>query len=216
MTPGDAEYGCSAFGHLTSPFVDGELPRGDMESLAIHLDACRPCQQLVASYRALDVVARRPCPSVSDADWARAWGGVQAAIAADREAAAHGPLASVARIGARIGTRLGGGRRRPWLRPLGYAAAAGLLVALTLSLQRRWDEPGPADRPDVTAARPPRPAVATTRDGTSPAASAPMSIACLEPDFMAVVYTIDGENPMTVVQCTFVGAEPGPARPGKG
>jgi hypothetical protein len=33
---------------------------------------------------------------------------------------------------------------------------------------------------------------------------------------MPVVYTIDGENPMTVMQCTFVGAEPDPALRTKG
>ena len=43
-----------------------------------------------------------------------------------------------------------------------------------------------------------------------------MSISCLAPDFMPVVYTIDGENPMTVMQCAWVGAEPSPVLPTEG
>lgn len=216
MIPGDAEFGCSAFGHLASPFVDGELPRADLDSFATHLDACPPCRQIVASYRALDIVARGPVPAVPDADWARAWGGIQAAIEVDRDAAAHGPLASVARIGTRIGTRIGGGRHRPWLRPLGYAAAAGLLIALTLSLQRRWDTPGRDDRRPVVTANHPSPASVAPESTARPRASMPTSIACLAPDFMPVVYTIDGENPMTVMQCAWVGAEPAPVLPTEG
>ena len=213
MIPGDAEFGCSAFGHLASPFVDAELPAADMESFAIHLDACRPCQQVDAAYRALDIVSRAPIPAVGDADWARAWDSVQAVIAGDREAAAHGPLASVARIGARLG---GGGRRGPWLRPLGYAVAAGLLIALTLSLQRRWDAPGLQDRPRVATVARPRPAPGPTVVPAPAKPSTPMSIACLAPDYMPVVYTIDGENPMTVMQCAFVGEELAPAPPTEG
>src|SRR5436190_18980333 len=118
MTTSDADFGCSAFGHLASPFVDGELAREERERFATHLDTCRPCQKIIGSYRAIDVLARQAPPAVAAADWDRAWTGISAAIAADREAAAAAPLASVAAFSSRFAAG-----RRTWLRPLGYAAA---------------------------------------------------------------------------------------------
>ena len=211
MTISDAEFGCSAFGHLASPFADGELARDEREGFATHLDTCQPCQKVVAAYRALDVLAKRGPAVVPAADWDRAWLGITAAIAADREAAAAAPLASVTRLSSRL--REG---RRAWMRPLGYIAAAAILVALTLSLQRRWDIPTPSDRVPVpvtahSSAQGESNRRAGNGIGASPEvrpASAPsklMSLTCQAPDFVPVVYTVDGEEPMTVVQCAHVG-----------
>lgn len=209
MTISDAEFGCSAFGHLASPFADGELARDEREGFATHLDTCRPCQKVVAAYRALDVLAKQGPTAVPAADWDRAWVGITAAIATDREAAAAAPLASVTRLSSRL--REG---RRTWMRPLGYIAAAAVLVALTLSLQRRWDIPTPLDRQPVTAqsiAVGASNRTATNATGASPEVrpvSAPsklIALTCLAPDFVPVVYTVDGEEPMTVVQCAHVG-----------
>ena len=224
MTISDAEFGCSAFGHLASPFVDGELARDERERFATHLDACRPCQTIIASYRALDVIARRSPPPVPSADWDRTWVGIASAIEADREAAASAPLASVARLSSRLSSRLAAGRRA-WLRPLGYAAAATILVALTLSLQRRWDVPSETERRAVNhqvshqAGHQPMTNPGTTGVSVLPPASTAsklMSISCLAPDFVPVIYTVAGEEPMTVVQCAHVGPVAGPSGPTEG
>ena len=207
MTTGDAEFGCKAFGHLASPFADRELSRNEQEGFATHLDTCRPCGRLIATYRAIDVAARSPVPPVAESDWDRAWDGIRSAVEQDRAADAAAPLAFVSRLGA----RLAAGPRRRWLRPLGYAAAAGLLLALSLSLQRVWDVPGGDERlavnhvPPVGSSR----TAAVAASGT--AATKLLSLSCQAPNFVPVVYTIDGDNPMTVVQCAWVGDEPPPA-----
>ena len=216
MTISDAEFGCSAFGHLASPFVDGELAREERERFATHLDACRPCQTIIASYRALDVIARRSPPPVAAADWDRAWVGIASAIEADRETAASAPLASVARLSTRLSSRVGAGRRA-WLRPLGYAAAATILVALTLSLQRRWDVPNETER--MAVKHQPTTTSGTTGVSVLPRASTAsklLSISCLAPDFVPVIYTVAGEEPMTVVQCAHVGPVAGASGPTEG
>ena len=205
MKQGDSEFGCSAFGHLASPFVDKELPKDEMERFRVHLDACRPCRQVVASFRAIDVLASAPAPAVTEASWDRAWTGVKAAIAADREARASAPLASVARLSDRLGLSHAGGRRK-WVAPLGYAAAAALIVALTLGLQGLWDTPTrplpipSVPRGPVVAAAPTAPVATTAQADAS-------SITCPADDYIPVVYTTDDEDPMMVVQCTWVGEE---------
>jgi hypothetical protein len=205
MTTSDAEFGCSAFGHLASPFVDGEIGRDESESFATHLDACHPCQKIIAAYRALDVIARRGPTPVAATDWDRAWTGIAAAIEADREAAASAPLASVARLASRLVSGAPGSRKGSWLRPLGYAAAATILVALSLSLQRRWDVPTESERVAIQRHAPQRAGGSSAPVAPLPAPSKLMSISCLAPDFVPVIYTVAGEEPMTVVQCAHVG-----------
>ena len=40
---GNDGFGCAAYGHLASPFVDDELSAEERERFATHLDACAPC-----------------------------------------------------------------------------------------------------------------------------------------------------------------------------
>ena len=137
--------------------------------------------------------------------------GIASAIEVDRESAASAPLASVARLSSRLSKG-----RRAWLRPLGYAAAATILVALTLSLQRRWDVPNKNERLAVN--HQPITAATGVTPQVIPAASPStlMSISCLAPDFVPVIYTVAGEEPMTVVQCAHVGPLAGTSGPTEG
>src|SRR5688572_25301195 len=104
-------FGCRAFGHLVSPFVDGELSREEAGPFTTHLDTCRPCHRLVAEYRALDAAARRPAaPAVAAAEWDAAWGRIHGAIEAERQAEGRAPLAGVTRMADRLSSRIGGAR----------------------------------------------------------------------------------------------------------
>ena len=199
---GPSGFGCPAFGHLAGPFVDGELARAETFRFATHLDACAACQLLCSEYRALDVLARPEVPAVTDAAWDASWRSISAAVAEDREALASAPLAGVLSWH-RTGSRLSQGR--PWLRPLGYAAAAAVVAGIILTLQR------PVPPAEVAALAPPaRPVATAPATSTKIAAVAPgqvVSLSCQAPDFVPVVYTTDGDDPMTVVQCAWIGAE---------
>lgn len=190
--PGGAErFGCEAFGHLASPFVDGELRPADQERFATHLPTCEPCKSLTSEWRALDALASPPVPMPSAARWDAAWEAIRAQREADRAAEEASPLAPVLRLLRGPAAALRGSRA---LRPLGYAAAAALVLAAVLSIQRATD-PGVAVRPrSLHVARVAEPAKV-------------LSIACAAPDYMPVVYTTgDADGAVTVVQCAYVGS----------
>ena len=176
--------GCEAFGHLASPFVDGELPQSELERFDTHLGGCPDCRRLVAEYRGLDALASPSFPEPSEADWTRAWSGVQDALAEDRARAGEEPLAPVLDAVERLG-------RKPVprnLRPLLYLAASIALVAILLAVQ-----------PDPTADAPP---------ASVQTASVEPSLTCQEPDYVPVAYTIgDGDDAVSVMYCAFVGAD---------
>ena len=104
------------------PYVDGELPEAERQSLESSLRDCPDCRQLVEVFRRLDGVAAadRP-PPVSGHDWARILDGVT------REK--------------KIATLPPRRRGRDWLVPL---AAAAALVVLALFLGRGLFDPGPS------------------------------------------------------------------------
>ena len=198
-------FGCPAFGHLAGPFVDGELARTEAERFATHLEACAPCQLLGSEYRAIDVLARSEVPVVTDAAWDAAWSSIAAAVAQDRKALESAPLAGVLRW-QRTGSRLSQGR--PWLRPLAYAAAAAVVASLLLTLRR------PVSQAEVATLTPPvRPTAAATKIAAADPGQV-VSLTCQSPDFVPVVYTTDGDDPMTVVQCAWIGAESPASGPG--
>src|SRR5688572_20709294 len=97
--------GCDAFGHLVSPWIDGELAGAEKERFEAHLPACRPCHVLGTEYRVLDAAARPAYPPVGDAAWDRTWSAVMEGVAGDREAAEHAPLAPLTRLAERIAGR---------------------------------------------------------------------------------------------------------------
>ena len=125
-------HGCDAFGHLASPFVDGELSDAEMTQVTTHLKGCPPCQQLTAEYRALDQLSMPQLPSVTDEAWSKAWEVVEKAVVADRESASEAPLGSVVRALDRFQPVW----RSPWARPVLYAAAASILVAMLTVVQQ--------------------------------------------------------------------------------
>ena len=187
--PADHGYGCDAFGHVASPFVDGELPRSEHERFAGHLEGCRPCQKLTAEYRAMDVAARTPVTQPSPQAWDASWQAVQSAIVADRARAASAPLSFLGAAAIWRGTK--------WptvVRPLSYAAAAAALIAALLIVQR---PPGTPTAPGGVAGL--DPGVAASSDSTEV-----LSVACKSPEYMPVVYTTDGDDPFTVIQCALV------------
>jgi anti-sigma factor RsiW len=186
MVQDDAGFGCAAFGHLASAFVDGELPRTELDRFATHLPGCGECQRLVAQYRALDAAAMPPYPRPAEAEWASAWGGIRAAIESDRAEAASSPAAGLLRFRSRLA--------RPWVAPLAAAVAVATLVAITLAVRGTWVVP---EVPDEIATHPPvRPAAVTA----AAAGSEILSVTCLA-GWEPVVWTLDGDDPMTVVQC---------------
>jgi anti-sigma factor RsiW len=184
----DLDLGCQAFGHLASPFVDGELPRTERDAFATHLDTCGPCSRLCSEYRALDVAARAAVPRPTEAQWQAAWAGIHRAIEVDREELARAPLQFLVRWRRRQAGRPGA----RLVAPLGYAAAAVVLLGALLVLQDRMG--GGALRPAVP-------------DAAALHAEAPkvLSIACASPDYMPVVYTTRDAEPMTVIQCAYIG-----------
>lgn len=44
---------CSRVDSLVTPFVDGELPPGEQQTVATHISACQPCRAKVAAERAI-------------------------------------------------------------------------------------------------------------------------------------------------------------------
>src|ERR1700745_1449217 len=44
---------CTPIDELVTPFVDGELPQGDQQSVARHIAACPPCRAKVAAEQAV-------------------------------------------------------------------------------------------------------------------------------------------------------------------
>lgn len=186
----DAGFGCSAFGHLASAFVDAELPVSEMGRFETHLPGCVPCERLCAQYRAIDIAAMPAYPRPSDADWAQAWEGVRATIEADRAEAAASPAAALLRFRDRVGTRA------TWLRPLVAAAAAVVVIGLSLALRQ---DTAPGGTPEgVISAGPSRATAVSARlvsGGTDE-----LSVAC-QSGWEPVVWTLGGDDPMTVVQC---------------
>lgn len=180
-------FGCPAFGHLASAHVDRELQPAEMESFATHLPGCLPCQRLVAQYRALDAAAMPAYPRPAAAEWDAAWTRIRAAVEDDRARAASSPVQPLRDWARRRA-------RTPWALPLAAAAAVAAIVMLATALG-----PGRVDPPAGVAQR--RPA------GTAPAAlpvtqvaSALPSVTC-QAGWEAVVFTIDDDEPTTVVQC---------------
>jgi len=194
MTPtADPGFGCAAFGHLASAFVDAELPAADQERFATHLSACAPCQALVAEYRALDVIAKPATPQPTAAEWDRALSGVLRAVEADRADAArspwHGALLAFDRaFGA-----------RPWMRPLLATAAAAALIGVTFGLSRALRTDG---HPDGVV-HVDRPSRATVVAATFEAPARVLGVSC-QPGYAPAVFTIGEDDPMTVVQCEVI------------
>ena len=188
----DAGFGCAPFGHLASAFVDGELPRTELDRYATHLPGCADCQRLCAQYRAIDIAAMPSYPRPTEAEWDAAWAGVRRAVDQDRSESAASPAASVLRF---VGAAL---PRSAWVRPLAAAVAAAAIIGLTLAVRQAWAPDGP---PTGVASNPPRPtatlASAALGEGTSGDVT---SVAC-QAGWEPVVWTLGGDEPMTVVQC---------------
>lgn len=187
----DAGFGCAPFGHLASAFVDGELPRTELDRYATHLPGCVPCQRLVAQYRAIDIAAMPAYPRPSEADWSAAWAGVASAIERDRAEAAASPAASVIRMADRMMPRAG------WFRPLAAAVAAAAIIGLTLAVRQAW---APSGIPNGVVSNPPRPTVALASLTPVARAGEVTSVDC-QAGWEPVVWTLGGDDPTTVVQC---------------
>lgn len=176
--------GCEPFGHLASPFVDGELAPAELERFDTHLGGCTECRQLVAEYRSLDALAAPRVPAPAEADWGRCWEAVKRTVAEDRAKAGSEPLAPVLDAVERLGSRPAARR----LRPLLYLAASVALVAVLLAVQRSSQPVAPQRSVQTASAEP--------------------SLSCQEPDYVPVAYTIgDGDDAVSVMYCAFVGAD---------
>ncbi len=189
----DAGFGCSAFGHLASACVDGELPATELEAFATHLPGCLPCQRLSAEYRALDAAAQPPYPKPQAAEWESAWAGILKAVEADREAAAASPAAAFSRRANALSSRA------PWLKPALAAAAVIAVLGLSLALRSAW---APGGRPEGVARHQPAAASpATPATAVASAARARVLDVTCQPGWEAVVWTLGGEADAMVVQC---------------
>ena len=187
----DAGFGCAPFGHLASAFVDGELPRTELDRYATHLPGCVACQRLVAQYRAIDIAAMPSYPRPSEADWDAAWSGVRDAIDQDRSEAAASPAGAVIRMADRMMPR------SPWFRPLAAAVAAAAIIGLTLAVRQAW---APSGIPNGVASNPPRPTAVVATFTPPPAADEVTTVSC-QAGWEPVVWTLGGDDPMMVVQC---------------
>jgi anti-sigma factor RsiW len=185
-------FGCPAFGHLASAFVDHELPQADLDRYATHLPGCGPCQALCAQYRALDVAAMPPYPRPTEGEWDAAWSRIARRVEEDRAEAARSPA------GAFLRWLEGFWPRTPWAGPLAAAAAAAVVIGLTLALHQSWEPSGRPQGVPVASSRPVR-ATATVAS-TMPGGAQIMNVTC-QPGWEAVVWTIGGDDPSTVVQC---------------
>lgn len=184
----DLEHGCNAFGHLASPHVDGELAGTDQERFVTHLPACAPCRRLIDEYRAIDMAWMPPLPTVSEHEWGRAWRAIEQQVRDDRQAA------EVVGGTGLVGEVLLG--RWEGVRPLAAAAAAFLLVVVLVGVQRGAGPDGPAAGPPAGASR----LAGSVGNALDPYENAP-TVACKNADWMPVVWTTDGDEPVTVVQC---------------
>lgn len=183
----DAGFGCPAFGHLASAFIDGELPHGEGDRFTTHLPGCGPCQSLCAQYRAIDVAAMPAYPRPLEGEWDAAWMRISRTVATDREEAARSPVGQLWRfLDGLVPTS-------PWMRPLAYAGAAAMLVVLALAIQQATQG---LSVPESIASRRPVPPVATA----SLASGDGLRVEC-QSGWDAVVFTLDGDDPATVIQC---------------
>jgi len=200
----DSGFGCAAFGHLASASLDGELPRAEMDRFATHLPGCADCQRLSQQYRAIDIAAMPAYPRPSEAEWAAAWSGIEAGIRQDRTEAAASPATGVLRFVGRVLPR------SPWVKPLAAALAAATLIGVTLALRQASDR----DRPPVIAAgggtTPTSGLPASGLPGAPSTAVAPfgggaevMDVSC-QAGWEPIVWTLGGDDPMTIVQCQSV------------
>ena len=72
---------CGDYEWMVGPFLDGELPTGEVARLEGHLDGCARCQTLADQLRNLDDLARTslaPPPRVSAREWGKMWEHIQA------------------------------------------------------------------------------------------------------------------------------------------
>ena len=67
MRQGGGGLGCEPFGHLASPFVDGELPPGELERFDTHLAGCADCRREHEDVRAIVALAGELPESVEPA-----------------------------------------------------------------------------------------------------------------------------------------------------
>ncbi len=82
-----SEGPCSDFETLVGPFVDGELPVGEVTRLEDHLDDCDPCRTLAEQLRSFDDLARSSLaqpPPVSAEEWGSMWANIQSDSTATR------------------------------------------------------------------------------------------------------------------------------------
>lgn len=76
----DPETPCTDFEWLIGPFVDGELPVGEVKKLEGHLDECPSCRTLADQFRNLDALASKSVaepPPVSAEEWGAMWDGIK-------------------------------------------------------------------------------------------------------------------------------------------
>ena len=195
----DSGFGCAAFGHLASASLDGELPLAEMDRFATHLPGCADCQRLCQQYRAIDIAAMPAYPRPSETDWAAAWNGIEAGIRQDRTEAAASPAAGVLRF---VGRALPGS---PWVTPLAAALAAATLIGVTLALRQASDR----DRPAVIVAAGTAPGSELPEGPTTAVAAhfgggaEVMDVSC-QAGWEPIVWTLGGDDPMTIVQCQSV------------
>lgn len=109
---------CSDIEPLLSAYFDDELAPEQRDRVALHLEECGECREILAGIEWVEqVAADAEMPPVDEQQWARVWEGIRAKQDASvAHAAGSGAI-----------------RRRKWLRPLtGLAAAAVLLISLGL------------------------------------------------------------------------------------
>lgn len=183
---GGEGLGCEPFGHLASPFVDGELPASELERFDTHLGGCAPCRKLIEEYRALDVLASPAMPEVADADWDRAWTGISEVLERDRADAAAEPLAPVFEAAEKLGAK----PLPRAVRPLLYLAASLAIVAVLFSVQRSSEQ------------------ASGSGGATTLAQLESPELECLEPGYMPIAYNIaDGDEIVSVMYCAYVGVD---------
>ena len=59
MTHSHGDPTCRRVFELLSEFVDGELSREERESLAVHLQACPPCEDFLKTFQAARELCRQ-------------------------------------------------------------------------------------------------------------------------------------------------------------
>ena len=82
-----SEGPCTDFECLIGPFVDGELPVGEVSRLEEHLDDCEACRTLAEQLRSFDDLARSSLaepPAVSAQEWGSMWESIRSEGAATR------------------------------------------------------------------------------------------------------------------------------------